>query len=222
MKKTKPILMIMCLLLTLSCFLSGCVESNDAVPYISFKNNYEILQKYYYVGDEIELNGQCINYYEDIRRDDKVEKDVSVTKNMISNFSTQTVGEYNFKINYKNTSKEVSYFVYEKPNITDSIGFYTSNCFGKNVVVEITQNQIIYNYYENGFVDLESSKSTSTRAINSKLKANKDGVPSLNFTYGQYTYEFCNFVNSIPTKVKMTIKGDSHQSTQTLSCAKIG
>lgn len=222
MKKTMSLLILFSVI-AMSCFLTACKKGNDNIPTIYFKNDFDEIQKYYYVGDEIELNGQCINYFNDIRDENPSEKDIVVTKDMISNFSTQTAGEFSYKITYNQASKQVTYYVYEKPTLTTSYGLYISACFGRNATVEIKENQVIVNTYQEGVTDYKGSEPISSTTIDTKIKANKNGLPSISFVYEQQKYEFCSFnEQGIPTKVKHTILSDGKYSTMQTNCTKIG
>lgn len=222
MKKNRSILILLISVLTMFGVLTACKNEGVAIPYISFTNNFIAINKYYFVGDEIELNKQSINYYVNIKNSEPTESNIVVTKDMISNFSTQKAGECSFKINYKNANTEINYYVYEKPDITASYGYYTSTIFDKDIVVEIKHNEIVVNYYGNGYTSIEESKPTLITAMVSKLKANKEGIPSIKFDYEKEIYEFTNFVNGIPTRVKKTNNYNNNQSTISLICTKIG
>lgn len=220
MKRIKTLLVFS--LLVLSVFLTACKNNNSSIPNIAFKNNFISIEKYYYIGDEIELNGQCIDYYSNIKNAEPTESDIAVTTDMILNFSTKRAGEFSFKLKYKDASVEINYYVYEKPETTQCFGFYTSANLDKNEVAEIKANQVVINCYEEGYTDFRESEPISTTTVDSKVKASKGGSPKITFVYEQQKYEFINFVNGVPTKLKRTNMDSEHYSTLTTACTKIG
>ena len=215
MKKSKSLLVLLLAVLTLSCVLTGCVESEVPLPIIFYHENIELLETNYYVGDELELNGQHIDYYPDLRDANVSEKDIPITTEMITGFSTKKAGEFIFKINYKGTSTDVSYNVYERPDLSVCYGLYESLLLDEGIVVEIKLNQIVIYYYEDGYaVDTEP---TTTTIQNSTVKATIGGNPIIKFEYNGQKYAFANFANGIPTKLQLIIGDGSMAST----CTKI-
>lgn len=221
MKKTKSLLMLVLSIMMCSCLLTGCKNDDNKIPIISFKNDFEVIEKYYYVGDNIELNGQCIDYYSHIADSQPAESDIPVTLDMVSNFNTQVAGEYTFKITYNKTSKEVYYYVYDKVDVSSCYGLYTSVAFGRNATIEIKADKVCLNTYEEGVTDFKNNQPISTIEIDSNLKANVNGKPSIEFVYEQYKYEFCEFVNNIPTRIKKSSLSESGYSSITLMCSKL-
>ena len=77
------------------------------------------------------------------------------------------------------------------------------------------------NYYEDNVTDFKNNQPISTIEIDSRLKAKANGKPSIEFVYEQYKYEFCEFVNNIPTRIKKSGLSDNGYSSMILMCSKI-
>lgn len=203
MKKSKSLLVLLLAVLTLSCVLTGCVESEEPLPIIFYHENIELLEKNYYVGDELELNGQHIDYYPDFRDVSISEKDIPVTTEMITGFSTKKAGEFIFKINYKGTSTDVSYNVYERPDLSVCYGSYETRIDGEYWIVEIKQNQVVINCY--GMTYTPTGEPTTTTTQNSTVKATIGGNPIIKFEYNGQKYKISDFDDGIPTKIQQAI-----------------
>lgn len=218
MKKIKLMLAVLFSILIMPCFLTGCLESENPLPLLKY-TDVETAEQYYYVGDEIVLNGQCVDYYKDIRDAKETEKGIPVTIDMISGFSTQEVGEFKYTISYKDASCEYEYYVYEKPDMSTIGGSYFISVFGANTVVEIKNSQVLVKTYEETINKLtKDSVALSTETLDTTVRANRDGVPSLCFVYKQMNYEFVNFENGAPKYLKSYEIGGSRYSAQLTNC----
>lgn len=212
------------LALFLPCLFVGCDKPEKPLPLFTYAYDI-VMSTNYFVGDELELNGQKIYYYEDFLDVKNVEKDVLLTKEMVSGFSTEVVGKFKYKITYKNAFDEVEYQVFEKPNISACYGFYTSGVIGKtgeNHVLEIKQNQIVIRYYENGYTGNAGEEPTSETAVSFKLKPDANGKALLIFDYDDAQYKFYDFVNGVPTRLEEKKYNGTGYNTLNASCTKIG
>lgn len=84
-----------------------------------------------------------LNYYKSINDSSATESDVLVTTDMLVRFSTAKVGNYTFKIKYKNaTSEGLSYHVYDAPTLTNFEGKYSCSQFDKKTLVELKTDKV--------------------------------------------------------------------------------
>lgn len=155
------------------------------------------------MGDELELNGQHIDYYPDLRDANVSEKDILITTEMITGFSTKKAGKFIFKINYKGTSTDVSYNVYKRPDLIICYGSYKTLIAGECWVVEIKQNQVVINCY--GMAYTPTEEPTTTTTLDSTVKATIGGNPIIKFEYNGQKYKISNFEDGIPTKIQQAI-----------------
>lgn len=221
MKKIKVIFTFLFLALVSPCLMVGCASGNS-VPFIDYKDNYIVIQKYYYVGDEIELNDQHIKYYKDRSNNVPTESDVKITKDMISSFSTRVAGNFVLKINYKGASINFDYVVFEKPDFSLSYGSYSSKGFEKNTIVEINQNKVVIKYYKDGYSDETISNPTTETAVDYSIKPNKTGEAIIAFEYNDVKYEFRNLDSGVFKKIKRSKYVGGNISSSEYTCSKIG
>lgn len=171
----------------------GCADDDtDKGGRIQGANNAWSISQYYYVGEELALNGQTFDYYKKVDDDTPTEKNITVTKEMISGFSTATKGDFYFQITYKNaTSEYIRYHVYDKPTLTGFEGKYSCTQFGGKTLVELTSDKVnILTYATPSDIINNTPKSVSTDYT---IGVISDGAPIIKFNFDGNKYYFYNF-----------------------------
>lgn len=209
MKNFKKILFLLAILILPSLCFAGCFNSsNNSTAWLQLKNNALVIQQYYIVGDQIQLNGQKFDYFKSIDDKTATETDVEVTNSMIEGFSTTSVGKRSFKIKYKNASTEsFEYSVYQSPSISGFEGKYSCTSLGNKTLLELTSNKVnvlTYSTYQD--VINNTPKSAS---LNFKIGVDANGNATINFGFDNNTYSFYNFVNNKPTMLATNTQNGS-------------
>ena len=218
--KNRFLIFLSCLFMLICLTFVGCKSNEGKTAYISASNNVIVLNQTYMVGDKLELNGQKINYFEDIKNSVPTEKDIEVTSNMISGFSTDSVGQFTLKINYKNAlALSVNYTVYDVPSIEVKNGTYTSPSIGKNITIEVLDKKATINYYEKGYVDYLYTKPTKTTEVDLTIGIQSNGAAKLGFVYEYSEYFFSNFdANGKPSLLSKVVKDENGSSLISTTC----
>lgn len=135
-----------------SVMFTGCGAEavKDGISiYSSFETNY-------YVGDQIDIAGGIINFTENGET-----KQVVITNDMISGFTSAKAGTRNLVITYGNYTKTVSYTVKDYPENVDFSAIFKSQeeqigMEGYYCFIKFSENKVFItsteeNYYELGF-----------------------------------------------------------------------
>lgn len=217
MKNFKKILILLAILVLPSIFMAGCFDSNDdKTAGLELKNTLVISQSYI-VGEDIKLNGQMFDYYKSITDSSATESDVLVTNDMIVGFSTAKIGNYTFKIKYKNaTSEGFTYHVYDAPTLTNFEGKYSCLQFGKKTLVELETDKVnILSYNTSADIINNTPAKLSTTFT---IGVDNNGAPKIEFTLQGENYYFCDFGTDGKAK---TLAKESNGSSQTMTCTYV-
>ena len=113
-KKLLAVAMIAILVLLVACCVVACNPKNETVVNATLlEKGFYSIKEYYAKDEALDLNGATIKYYTDLR-DPTTGKEITVTADMISGFSTATVGEdKTCTLTYKDKTLTYTYSVYE-------------------------------------------------------------------------------------------------------------
>lgn len=103
------------LLLLLAVVMVGCgkTDNGESYEYGEIVVKSGTIKTEYEVGEELEVTGGILEF----TQNDKTTH-VAITKNMISNFSTERAGSFSMIVTYKGNTTSVSYTVYEAFDMT--------------------------------------------------------------------------------------------------------
>ena len=218
MKNFKRILILLAILVLPSIFMSGCFDSNDdKTARLELKDNTLIISQNYIVGEDVKLNGQMLNYYKSINDSFATESDVLVTTDMLVGFSTAKVGDYTFKIKYKNaTSEGFSYHVYDAPTLKNFDGKYSCLQFDKKTLVELETDKVNILTYNTSADIINNTPTKFSTTFTTGI--DNSGAPKIEFTFQGENYYFCYF--GTDGKAKTFVK-ESNGSSQTMTCTYV-
>lgn len=211
--KNRFLIFLSCLFMLICLTFVGCKPNEENTAYISASNTTLVLNQTYMVGDKLQLNGQKIDYFENIKNTVPTEKDIVVTNDMISGFNTENEGQFTLKINYKNAlALSVNYTVYAVPSLKVYNGTYISPSIGKNTTIEISDNKATINYYEKGYVEYHYNSPTKTTEVDLTLGVLSNGNAKLSFVYENNKYFFSNFNENGKPSLLSKIDNDEHET----------
>ena len=101
--KIKNLLSLILMIFCSTIFFAACFTQDTS--YIDIVG----LQTIYYVGDDIDVSSSKIHYYES--KDSETYTKADLKKDMISGFSTDTIGTFSMTITYNNVTKSIDYEV---------------------------------------------------------------------------------------------------------------
>ena len=218
--KNKFLIILTCVFMLICLTFTGCKPNEENIAYISASNTTLVLNQTYMVGDKLQLNGQKIDYFENIKNTVPTEKDIVVTNDMISGFNTENEGQFTLKINYKNAlAISVNYTVYAVPSLKVYNGTYISSSIGKNITIEIVDKKATINYYEHGYENDILNKPTKTTEVDLTLGVLPNGTAKLGFAYENSEYFFSNFdANGKPSLLAKIVKDENGFSLISTTC----
>lgn len=218
--KNKFLVILSCIFMLICLTFTGCKPNEENTAYISASNTTLVLNQTYMVGDKLQLNGQKIDYFENIKNTVPTEKNIVVTNDMISGFNTENEGQFTLKINYKNAlALSVNYTVYAVPSLKVYNGTYISSSIGKNTTIEISDNKATINYYEKGYVEYHYNSPTKTTEVDLTLGVLSNGNAKLSFVYENNKYFFSNFnENGKPSLLAKVVKDENGSSLISTTC----
>ena len=155
--KRKSLSLLFAILFVSSIFLGACTPQRPYIKVVGLKTEY-------YVGDELDLSSAKIRYFKHGGDTEYIEEDLTI--DMISNFSTEEVGNFTITVTYQNFTTTVKYSVKVKPTpISEStasiiISQTIENMSSQSEVKQTTTTKM-FGYTETSYVITTQNKQYS-------------------------------------------------------------
>ncbi len=209
-KKLLIVAIVAVMVLTMACCFVACNKAETVVNATYLEKGFYSIKEYYAKDEALDLNGATIKYYTDVR-DSSTAQEIAVTADMISGFSTATVGENKTcTLTYKDKTLTYTYSVYEPQAVDTAITSGAkyiltsiSSAKANSFVFDTTNKQVTKKEYDN-YPAWQSDTAATTENATYKYEILAGGVTVLSAKLGNVEYRFANITS---TTVEVTTYG---------------
>lgn len=197
-KKLLIVAIVAVMVLTMVCCFVACNKTETVVNATLLEKGFYSIKEYYAKDEALDLNGATIKYYTDLR-DPSTAQEITVTADMISGFSTATVGvNKTCTLTYKDKTLTYTYSVYEAQAVDTALtngAKYVlasiSSTKANSFVFNTANKQVTLNVYDN-YPEWLSDTAATTVSATYKYEILAGGTTVLSAKLGDVDYRFTN------------------------------